>query len=210
MSDLITCVLHGTCSEISEKNGWTAFSIDIGRQYPVKLQTKKDDVIAMARAIGIGQATWTYLFGLGGENPHRPGTHYKNRYLESALPGLVRAQVAEPDLEEGSTPSTVPVGGTPGGGSEMTNADWEQKERRRIMSFAWAHTMTANQHTFRSDETPEQQFARLQAYQRKVYNDICGEFAFPADGRDLPTALQPEPTAVVVSAEPPPDDDIPF
>jgi hypothetical protein len=62
--------IEGVCEEISEKNGWVTFSINIGTQYPERLSTKLDAVIAS-----------------GGENPNKPGTFYQNKRLEKVEVG---------------------------------------------------------------------------------------------------------------------------
>lgn len=79
--------IEGVCSEISEKNGWTSFAIDVGTQYPVRLQTKLPALIDQARSVGQQRAVWTYKESQGNENPNKPGTYYMNRYLEGAEVG---------------------------------------------------------------------------------------------------------------------------
>ncbi len=83
MSDAETKTIGGKCSEISEKNGWTSFSIDVGSQYPVRLSTKLPALIEQGRAVGQEYAYWTFKESQGGENPNKPGTFYTNRYFES-------------------------------------------------------------------------------------------------------------------------------
>lgn len=95
-----TLTIVGTCGEISERNGWTAFSINVeGKQYPIKLSTKLPALIEKGRAIGDQVATWSYKESQGGENPNKPGTFYTNRYFEGVEPGA-------------TAPSTSPAGGS--------------------------------------------------------------------------------------------------
>jgi hypothetical protein len=87
MSETVTKSIVGQCVEITEKNGWTGFSIDVGSQYPVKVSTKVEKVIGEARAIGSEVATWTFKESDGNENPNKPGTFYKNRWLDKVEAG---------------------------------------------------------------------------------------------------------------------------
>ena len=91
-----TLQIVGTCSEISEKNGWTAFHIMVpGKQYPVRLSTKLPALIEQGRAVGDAVATWTFKESQGGENPNKPGTFFTNRYFEGVELGAA-AQPAAP------------------------------------------------------------------------------------------------------------------
>lgn len=79
--------IEGVCTEISEKNGWTAFAIDIGSQYPVRLSTKLPALIEKGRAVGQQRAVWTFKESQGKENPNKPGTFFTNRYFDSVEVG---------------------------------------------------------------------------------------------------------------------------
>jgi len=84
MSDeAVTKQIEGVCEEISEKNGWTSFAINVGSQYPVRLSTKLPALIEQGRAVGQARAVWTFKESQGGENPNKPGTFYTNRYFDS-------------------------------------------------------------------------------------------------------------------------------
>jgi hypothetical protein len=110
MTDTETKTIVGQCVEISEKNGWTAFSIDVGSQYPVKLSTKVANVIEAARAVGSDVATWTFKESQGGENPNRPGTFYKNRWLDKVETGSdpqANAAAATASGTQQATPTTA-------------------------------------------------------------------------------------------------------
>lgn len=74
--------ITGQCVEITEKNGWTAFAVDVGTQYPIRLSSKLPAIIDAGRAVGSEVATWTYKSSQGNENPNKPGTYYENRYLD--------------------------------------------------------------------------------------------------------------------------------
>jgi hypothetical protein len=87
MSDSEKKQAHGVCEEISEKNGWVNFSIDVGSNYPIRLSTKLPALIDQGRAAGQQAAVWTYTESQGGENPNKPGTYYTNRRLEGVEVG---------------------------------------------------------------------------------------------------------------------------
>lgn len=88
MSEAITKTIEGYCEEISERNDWTTFNINVGSQYPVKLSTKLPALIASARAVGNTPSTWKFKESEGNPNPNRPGSFYMNRYLESVEEGV--------------------------------------------------------------------------------------------------------------------------
>lgn len=76
----------GVCESVEVKDDWHKYAIRVdGIQYPLKLSTKKPELVALANAVGKQPATWGYLESQGNENPNRPGTHYMNRYLDSAV-----------------------------------------------------------------------------------------------------------------------------
>ncbi len=77
----------GICTEISEKGDWTTFHIDTGGQWPVKLSTKLEALVAQGREAKNAEAVWTYKESEGGDNPHKPGTKFKNRWLTSVEVG---------------------------------------------------------------------------------------------------------------------------
>ena len=185
MSDELTVV--GTNGGITEKaNGWFEVAVAIpGKQYPVKLSTKKSEIVDSVRALGGEIATFTYTETESDKiNPHTEKP-YINRYLQGAVTGGVVAPTAS-----GSK-----------GGAGQTDVDWDSKERRDFRSRAWAHTLGAFQHTIKTDEDPMLVFARLQGFQQAVYKDIVQELATPVQ-QTLPAANPDEP--------PHDDDDIPF
>lgn len=203
-------VLHGKWSAFEDRGEWRQFEIVVeGKQYPYKLSTKKTEVIEAMMAVRDEEATFYGAEQESDKINERSGKPYMNRYLNDVIAGTT-GQAQLPGSGGGGGGKS-PAGG--GSESTMTSEDWDAKERRRTMSLAWAHTVSSLQHTFSVEEAKDQDkfFARLQAFQRKIYVDICGEFAYPASGSDLPRALQPDPeNAVIAGSTPPPDDDIPF
>jgi hypothetical protein len=88
MSDEVTThQIEGVCGGVMMKGDWQEFHIDIGKQYPVKLASKHDDVKAAVAAAGAQKAVWTYTQRDGNPNPHRPGEFFKNRYLSTVEVG---------------------------------------------------------------------------------------------------------------------------
>ena len=65
--------IEGFCEEISEKNDWTTFNINVGRQYPVRLSTKLEALVKAGREAKNNKAVWTFSESQGGENPNKPG-----------------------------------------------------------------------------------------------------------------------------------------
>jgi hypothetical protein len=90
VSEVVTRQVQGELSgEMQKQNDWSEFHVTMpGKQYPVKLSTKLDDVKTQAReAFGKGVAVWTFDESDGNENPNRPGTFYKNRRLKKVEVG---------------------------------------------------------------------------------------------------------------------------
>lgn len=85
--DAVKKQVEGICTEISEKNDWVTFNIDVGRTYPVRLSTKLEALVKAGRDAKKEKAVWTFSESQGGENPNKPGTHYINRRLEKVEVG---------------------------------------------------------------------------------------------------------------------------
>ena len=160
--DALTVV--GTNGGITEKaNGWFEVAVAIpGKQYPVKLSTKKSEIVDAVRELGAGEVgTFSYKETESDRiNPHTEKP-YINRYLEG--------------VEKGGTVSTA--SGSSGGGGQSGDVDWDSKERRDFRSRAWAHTLGAFGHTIKVDEDPMLVFARLHSFQQAIYQDIVQELA---------------------------------
>lgn len=88
MSDEVTThQVKGICEAVMMRGDWQEYHINIGRQHPVKLSTKQEDVKLLAAAAGQAEAVWTYTERDGNPNPHQPGKFYKNRYLSNVVVG---------------------------------------------------------------------------------------------------------------------------
>ena len=129
MSDSVTKQIEGVCEEISEKNGWTAFAINVGSQYPVRLSTKLPALIDKGRAVGQQHAVWTFKESQGGENPNKPGTFYTNRYFDDVEVG------GTVDPEQAASP---PVASRNAGGSRSGSTD-RSIERQVILKEMVQH-----------------------------------------------------------------------
>jgi hypothetical protein len=117
MSDTITRQIQGVCEGVMQRGDWSEFHINIGRDYPVKLATKKDEVITIARLAGSQVAVWTFEEKEGNPNPHRPGENFKNRYLSNVQVG---GQL-DPALSQRSAPAgQTSMAAAPGGGVSGT------------------------------------------------------------------------------------------
>lgn len=107
----------GTCVEISEARGWTAFSIDAGSQYPVKLSTKLAKLIEQARAVGGVEAAWTFEETESEKINEHTGKPYINRYLDGVRLGdgaeADDGGAAPPETRESTAPKqhTTPLSG---------------------------------------------------------------------------------------------------
>lgn len=143
-----------------------------GSEYTKNLWTKDADLIeSLSARIGqqggfiCGSSTWT----------NQSGQEVKSLWINA-----VASAAAMPTLTAGNAPAQQ------GQFVEAQAVDWDAKERRDFRSRAWAQTISAFQHTIKTDETPNAVFIRLQEFQRLVYQDVCGMFAYPEDGSDLP------------------------
>lgn len=158
----------GTLDGITEKtNGWFELSILApGKQYPVKLATKRSEIVDAARGIGSDVATWTYKESESDKINEHTGKPFINRYLEGVEAGATAALAGQnfPNNKE--------------------DVDWDAKERRDFRSRSWAQTISAFQHTIKVDEDPHAVYIRLKPFQILVYEDICKDFAYDAESTD--------------------------
>jgi hypothetical protein len=154
MCEAVVKTITGTCAEISERGDWTTFHIDVGSQYPVKLSTKLAPLVELGRAASKdgGAFDWTFKESQGAENPHKPGTHYTNRYLDAVESAGTRP-----------TPDTAPQGVTVStqGMSKsvtaegMSKEDWARKDSA-IHKMACIKTAAdALKHTIPSDPSQD-------------------------------------------------------
>jgi hypothetical protein len=105
-----TRIVQGTLAGIMEKTGgWHEIHVSVpGKQYPVKVSTKKQELVELARAAGENVMEWTYTEqDSGTPNPHQPGKNFINRYFEGVAP------VGANPAGSVATPASAPKGYTP-------------------------------------------------------------------------------------------------
>jgi hypothetical protein len=146
MSERLTAV--GTLGGIMEKTGgWHEIHVNLpGKQYPLKVSTKKQELVELARAAGENVMEWTYTEqDSGRENPNRPGTNYVNRYFEGVAPVSENAPNANP------TPRPTQSGA----GEGMSKEEWARKDSAIHKMACIKAAADALKHTVPSDPTPE-------------------------------------------------------
>ena len=119
--------IQGFCEGIMERGDWTEFHINIGKQYAVKLSTKLPEVIEAGRAAGKEQAIWRFGEADGADNPHRPGTKYKNRRLSGVEVG------GQLTMSDTGSSSSGGGGGRGGGGGAHSPEERRSIEKQTIL-----------------------------------------------------------------------------
>lgn len=188
MSDELTVV--GKYKEIKEKaSGWYEVEVDIGKQYPLRLATKRTSLLDAVRATKGATSTYTYKESESERINENTGKPYTNRYLEGVEVG-------------GAAGSGSTAGGNAGG---KENVDWDAKERRDFRSRSWAITISAFSHTIKPEDDPIMVYNSLKAFQQLLFEDICGDF-----GQTASAAAAVQTTIDEPPPSPDPEDDIPF
>lgn len=111
----------GTLAGIMEKTGgWHEIHINTGGQYELKLSTKLQPLIELARAAGTEQMVWRYTEkDSGNPNPHQPGKNFINRYFQGV----------EPVGEASTETATVGPPASPAPSSDaMSKEEWRAKD----------------------------------------------------------------------------------
>src|SRR5262245_45697246 len=88
---MTTLYVSGLLQAVNHRQGgWVSVEImEPGRQYPRKLDTKREEIIAAATSMMGQPVTAKYNeVDSGTPNPHRPGTTFINRYLEQISLGF--------------------------------------------------------------------------------------------------------------------------
>ena len=175
-TEFVSGVISGINQKAADK--WQVVVKPEGTQYAKNLWTKDAELVtALTAKIGsqgafvCGVSHWTnnegkavkslWINEVGGENPT----------------GSVATPVAAPRDMPATTGYQAPT---------KADVDWDAKERRDYRSRAWAQTIAAFQHTIKVDEDPTAVFLRLQPFQRKVFSDVCGMFAYPEGDEGVP------------------------
>jgi hypothetical protein len=184
VSDEVIKQVMGACEAIEQKPGseWTRFLVNVGRQYPVKLDTKLPDVMEAAHAAGAQQAVWTWKEIQGGPNPHKPGEFFTNRWLTSVeVGGTLDPSLATTQVAHAHTP-------TSGGKSPDERVSIERQVV--IKACVPIYAVFADDDTF---------FA---------FCERCAGFIAGAPNQHTQTVSTPPAPAPTASAEP--YDDVPF
>jgi len=168
-TEYVSGVIEGIIQKGPDK--WQVAVKPDGSQYTKNLWTKDAELIAaLAQKIGghgvfvCGVSDWV----------NQSGQAVRSLWINSLSDTPVGVQNAT------VSPSAAPKD------EGMTPEKWDAKERRDYRSRAWAQTLAAWQHTIKEEDDPVLVFARLQPFQRKVYEDVCGRFAYPEDDSDVP------------------------
>lgn len=174
MSETKTVV--GTRAGITEKtSGWFTVEVEVpGSQYPLRLDTKREELLKEVRAIGSSIATWTYTENESDRvNPHnnRP---YINRYLEAVeLGSLGPGEADSPDPEKSD---------------RMSKAEWNAKDSAIHKMACVKAASKALTHTIPSDPSTED----LNRFMERVahlatgwHNSVIAERDHP-EGDDIP------------------------
>jgi len=153
----------GTLDGITEKaSGWFEISVALpGKQYPLRLATKKQELVELARAAGQNVMAWEYNEQESEKiNPHN-NMPYVNRYFEGV--GPVDGNRQDANASPSSVPqaaidmaANAPVAGRDqavGGG--MSKEEWARKDSA-IHKMACIKTAAdALKHTLPSDPSAE-------------------------------------------------------
>lgn len=172
-TEFVSGAIIGIIQKAADK--WQVEVQPDGSQYTKKLWTKDAELVtAVTQKIGSQGA---FVCGV---------SHWTNNEGKSVR-SLWINEAAETTPGGVATPASAPkAAATQQAGEGMTPEKWDAKERRDYRSRAWAQTLAAFQHTIKVDEKPADAFARLQPFQRLVFQDVCQSFAFPPDESDIP------------------------
>ncbi len=77
-----TETIRGVCESVEIKSGWHKFNINIGKNFPVALSTKKESLIAQAQAVGERQCDWVFTPKESDKINEHTQKPYVNRWLE--------------------------------------------------------------------------------------------------------------------------------
>lgn len=185
-SEYTTVVVHGSWSKFKVEGEWHKFEIDIpGAKYPVKASSKRSETVEQMLALRDQDATFTLAEKDSKNINEHTGKPYKDRYVSKVEAGFIGEPTSSSQSSGGAT-----AGG--GGSARYTEDDLrriDEKDRRDFASRAWAQTIAAFEHRVGTDVEDHEFFVRLQAFQRKIYYDVTGEWG-ERDDSYLPEALR--------------------
>ena len=180
MTDAVKETITGVLDGITEKpSGWSEISVKVeGWQYPVKMSTKLQPLIELARAAGTEEMVWTFKKQESDQINPNSGKPYINRYFEGVEPA-------------GSVPASAVAAGmppVPSSDGGMSKAEWAAKDSA-IHKMACIKTAAdALKHTLPSDPTPQDLNAFLERCAHLYtawHRSVIAERDNP-DGSDIP------------------------
>lgn len=181
MSDTLN--VTGSLDGITEKaSGWFEIAVAVpGKQYPVKLATKKQELVELARAAGQNVMTWTYTERESDKiNPHT-NAPFVNRYFEGVAPIGEGMSVSSTtgEVRPTNAPGFVPSRNDSG----MSKEEWARKDSA-IHKMACIKTAAdALKHTVPDDPSTED----LNTYMARVSHLALGWHRSVIAERDDPT-----------------------
>lgn len=202
----------GTLEGIEEKNsGWSNLKINVGRQYPVTLTTKKAELVDAARAARGSEATWKYVLKVSDRRNERSGDFFIDRYFEAVKEGshIPEGYVSGEDEAKAKAKGGGSGGGSSGGSRSSSGGDderglskeeWRAKDSASDLRACIAIAAGALQGTVPSSPSMDE----LNKYNARVLHLATAWHRVVSKERDQ------EPLPSEGGAEPPPDDDIPF
>jgi hypothetical protein len=130
------------------QGGWRRYSIsEPGRQWPVKADTKKPEIIAQVDAYMATQSSVAVSINeadSGNPNPHQPGKNFINRYLNAialAAPGQVSDAPAV-NATGATAAATAPIlNGGAQQGTQMISYDADAREKARQLAIMRENAM---------------------------------------------------------------------
>ncbi len=157
MSEATIETVVGVLDGITEKpSGWTEIQVRVdGWQYPVKMATKLQPLIELARAAGNEEMVWTFKKQESDQINQHSGKPYINRYFEKVEP--LSAVAASERSDATASPTRAARDG-------MSKEEWARKDRAADLRACIAIAAGALQHTMKSE--PED--ADLNEFTRRV------------------------------------------
>lgn len=143
MSESVVGTLEGI---IEKPNGWFEIQVAMpGKQYPLRLGTKKQEYVELARAAGTNVMAWAYTEQESEKINEHTGKPYVNRYFEGVAP--VGSEGAE---------TASPATGAPARTSDaMSKDEWAAKDSAIHKMAAIKTAADALKHTVPADPGPE-------------------------------------------------------
>ena len=141
----------GTVKSLIEKsNGWYTVEIAVpGKQYPIKADTKLENLLTKAREIRDAGAVGTFTVREEPSENINPNTG--NPYTERRLQHIEEGAQNAPNAN--ASPSTAAQGG--GGEGGLTKEEWRRKDLAADKRALTAIASAALQHTIPQDPSKE-------------------------------------------------------